>query len=607
MLRYSKGPRVNVPTTPLAPALRFALPYWPRLMIVLVLSLLSTLLALYVPYLFKDLIDRALVGRDFARLVRLVGLFVGASLVSFMLNVVSGLVYTRVSANILFDMRLAVYRHLQRLSPRFYARTKLGEIVSRLNNDIGELQRVTAEVILAWVGNLLFLAGTVVMMGWLDLSLFLVALVTLPFSIAAMVHFRRRLGDRVNRMRERSSDIGSFLIETLQGIELTVRSNAQEREVARFRAKNDAFVDALMEMQRFSYLSGGIPGLILTAGTALVFLYGGWKVIEGGLTLGTLVAFLGYQMRLLSPIQGLMGLYASLATARVSFGRVQQLFDARPDVHEDRRPVAADEIRGDVTFDHVTLTFDRVAPVLRDVTFGVSAGETIAIVGPSGSGKSTIADLLLRLLDPDSGAVKLDGHDLKTLCLTDVRRHVVLVEHNPFLFHASIRENLRYANPTASDAEVAAAAAAAGLESFIADLPEGYETMVGERGLALSTGERQRVALARAFLTRPAVLVLDEATASLDPTTEHHVLTAFDTLIHGRTGIVISHRLDLAARADRVVVLDAARVVEDGPPKELIRKGGAFARLFAESSRTGSTASKVATTASHARDAQRGP
>ena len=316
----------------ISPALRYVFPYWRRLLIVLGLSLVSTLLALAIPYLTKDLIDRALVGRDMGDLVRLVGLFSVATILSFALNVASGLVYTRVSADILFDMRLEVYRHLQRLSPRFYARTRLGDIVSRVSNDISELQRVTAEMALAWVGNVLFLAGTVVMMWWLVVSLFLVTFTLLPFSLFALVHYRRRLGDRVRLMRERSSDIGSFLIETLQGNELVVRSNAQEREIARFRTKNSAFVEALMTMQRASYLSGGVPGLILSAATALVFLYGGRQVITGQITLGTLVAFLGYQMRMMSPIQGLMGLYANLATARVSFSRVRELLGAQPDV-----------------------------------------------------------------------------------------------------------------------------------------------------------------------------------------------------------------------------------------------------------------------------------
>ena len=558
-------------------------PYWRRLLFVLSLSLISTALSLYVPYLTKDLVDRALLGRDLSGLVRLVELFAGATVASFALNVAGGLVYTRTSAAILFDMRLDVYRHLQRLSPRFYARTKLGDIVSRLNNDIGEVQRIAADMAFAWVGNVLFLGGTIAMMIWLDVTLFLLTVALIPASLWALSHFRSRLADRVAVLRQRSSDVGSFLIETLQGMKLIVSSNAQRRETERFRSRNTEFVDALMGMQRLTYWSGGLPALILAGSTALVFLYGGRQVISGAMTLGTFVAFLGYQMRLMPPIQGLMGLYTSLATLRVSLARVQELLEARPDVEEAPRPIPLDRVNGDVVFDHVTLTFDRGSPVLDDVSFAVSAGESLAIVGPSGSGKSTIADLLLRLLDPDAGTIRVDGHDLRTLRLEDVRRHIALVDQEPFLFHTSILENLRYARPEASIDEVAGAARSAGLEAFIASLPDGYDTVVGEHGLAMSAGERQRIAVARALLARSSVLILDEATAALDPPTERQVIAGYETLTRGRTTIVISHRFDVAARASRVLVLNEARIVEDGSPAELLARDGAFAGLFGRS------------------------
>ena len=255
------------------PALVLVLPYLRRLLLVLGLSLISTILALFLPYLSKDLIDRALLGRDASMLGRIVLLFCGITALSFALNMASGLRYTRVSAEMLFDMRLALYRHLQRLSPRFYARTPLGEIVSRINNDMGEIQRIAAEGALAWVGNVLFLAGTIGIMLWLDLRLFLLSVALLPLSVWALTRYRRRLAEKVSRLRQRSADIGTFLIETLQGMKLVVTSNAQEREAARFRRKNEGFMDALSSMQLFSYLAGGIPGLILSAGTAAVFLY----------------------------------------------------------------------------------------------------------------------------------------------------------------------------------------------------------------------------------------------------------------------------------------------------------------------------------------------
>jgi len=561
-------------------ALAYVAPYWRRLGVVLALSLLGTALSLYLPYLSKDLVDRALLGRDMDALVRIVGLFGGITVLSFALNVISGLRYTRVSADILFDMRLALYRHLQRQSPRFYARTRLGDIVSRINNDIGEIQRVAAETALAWVGNVLFLVGSVGMLVWLDARLFLLSVSLLPVGLWALVRYRRRLEGQVTTLRERSADIGSFLIETLQGMRLTVSSNAESREVDRFRAKNDGFIAALMSMQRLTYLAGGLPGLILSGSTAIVFLYGGRQVIVGAISLGTFVAFMAYQTRLMSPIQALMGLYTSLASARVSLRRVRQLLDVQPDVTERPDAVTLGRVHGEVAFDRVSLTLDRDVPVLDDVSFVVSAGETVAIVGPSGGGKSTIVDLTLRLLDPDVGSVRIDGQDLRSVTLDSLRTQVACVEQEPFVFNASIAENIRYARPDASDADVAHAAHAASIGDIIERWPDGYETLVGERGRAVSAGERQRLAIARAFLADPRVLILDEATASLDPVAERQVVAGYRALMRDRTTIVVSHRLELARQADRVIVLERARLIEQGAPEALQAAGGAFASLF---------------------------
>jgi ATP-binding cassette, subfamily B, bacterial len=471
--------------------------------------------------------------------------------------VVSGLRYTRVSAEILFDMRLEMYRHLQRLSPRFYARTRLGDVMSRINNDVGEIQRIAAETALAWVGNVLFLAGTVAMLAWLDFRLFLVTVATAPLGVWALVRYRKRLETEIGTLRQRSADIGSFLIETLQAVKLVVVSNAQDREVGRFRERNDAFVRALMSMQLLTYLSGGLPGLILSASTGAVFVYGGLRVIEGSITVGTFVAFMAYQMRFLPPLQALMGMYANLATVRVSLRRVSEVLDQPVEIQEAAAPVALPLLRGDITFDDVTVSFERGAPVLEHLSFSIRAGEVVAIVGPSGSGKSTIADLILRLLDPDLGVVRIDGHDLRTVRLDDLRRRVALVDQEPCMLHATIAENIRYARPDASDAEVAQAARQASLDAFIDGLPQRFDTVVGERGMALSAGERQRIALARAFLTSPAVLVLDEPSSSLDPENERRVVDGYEAAMRGRTTIVITHRLELARRADRILTLDA--------------------------------------------------
>lgn len=543
-------------------------PYWRRLVLVLGISLVSTGLTLSLPLLSKDFFDSALLGRDATSLARVALLFAGITVATFVLNVVSGLRYTRVSADILFDMRLAMYRHLLQLSPRFFAKTRMGDVMSRLNNDLGELQRVSAEVVLSTLGNTLFLVGTIVMLVWLDWELFVIAIASAPLSLWALARYRRRLEQEVALVRQRSGEIGSFLIETLQAVRLVVTANAQDREAQRFARHNDAFVSALMSMQRLTYFAGGLPGLVLSLGSGAVFVTGGLRVIEGDMSVGTFVAFMAYQMRFLPPLQALMGVYTSLATARVSLQRVSEILEAPIDVQEPRVPAALDRIHGRLSFEHVCVTSDRGTAMVDDVSFVVEPGEVCAIVGPSGGGKSTIAELMLRLIDPERGCVRLDGHDLRSLALRDLRRAVALVEQQPCLFHASMRENIRYARPEASDAEVRIAAERAALGPLLARVPEGLDTVVGERGASLSVGERQRIALARAFLCDPAVLVLDEPSSALDPDAERLVVSGYEAVMRGRTTIVITHRPELANRADRVVVVEAARVVSCGAPLE---------------------------------------
>ena len=558
----------------------FVRPYGWALLPVVVLSLVGTGLSLVLPYLSKLLVDDALVAQDFNALLNIVGLFVGITAASFLMNILSGMRYTKVSADILFDMRLDLYRHLQRLSPRYYAKTPLGDVVSRINGDIGEIQRVTAEATLAWLGQLIALVGTVGMLIYLDVRLFFVGLITLPPALFALLRYRRQLEARVRDLRERSADIGTFLIETLQGMRAVVGANAQEREVDRFRHKNDSFVDALLSMRLFTYLAGGLPGLLLTTGTGIVFLYGGYRVINGSTTLGTFVAFMAYQMRLMAPIQGLMGLYSNLATARASLVRVHELLDSPPEVVEANPAKSLPECKGELTLKGVHYGFGRGGEVLAGINLAIPAGQVLAIVGASGSGKSTIADLLSRQLDPDEGHILLDGMNLRELFLSQVRRHIAVVDQSPFIFHATVAENVRYARPEATEADVQQAIQAAGLSDLMDSMPEDINTIVGERGSQLSAGERQRVAIARAYLAEPSVLIFDEATGALDPMSEAAVLSGYDSLMRGRTTVLITHRIDLARQADRVVVLKNGRVAEDGRPSDLETQGTAFSDIF---------------------------
>lgn len=566
-------------------ALGYVRPHRGRLALVVLLSLVSTALSLAQPFLSKVLVDRALLGRDLGALAWTVGGFLALTGATLALNVASGLRYTRVSADILFDMRLDVFRHLQRLSPRWFTRTPIGQIASRVNSDIAEIQRVAAEVALAWIGQVAYLVGSVVMLVLLDVRLFVVGLVALPPALWAMTRYRRRLEGQVAIVRDHSAGVGTFLIEALQGMKLLVAHNAQQRSEDEFRRRNDGFVDALMAMRRLTYLSGGLPGVLLAVGSAGVFLYGGSRVISGAISVGTLVAFAAYQMRLLSPIQGLMGIYASVASARVSLTRVEEILDAPVDVRDPGQPLALGRCEGRVTLDDVGYTFDR-APVLDGVTLHLSAGERVAIVGGSGVGKSTIADLLVRHADPQRGTVRLDGIDVRALSLDTLRRFVLVVETEPFVFHASLAANLRVAAPAADDAALCRALELVGLGAWLATLPDALATVLGERGRAMSSGERQRLALARAVLADPRVLVLDEATSALDPATEGAILASMDAWLARRTVVLITHRPAVARLAARTVVLRDGRVAADAPTAELL-EAGVMARAAAATGHPG--------------------
>ncbi len=561
-------------------ALAYVAPYWRGLAFVLVLGLFSTAVGLVQPYISRLLIDDALIPRNMHALGKIAAFMVAITVVGFLLNILSSYRYVRLSAECLFDMRLAVYRHLQRLSPRYFTKTKLGDIVSRINNDIGEVQRICSDTLLSVLSNVLFLAGSVAFMVWLNWRLFLVSVALLPLGVLALRRYQARLTTQTKTLRERSADLGSFLIETLLGMRLVVASGNEEREAQKFRGLNSGFVHSLLSMQLLSFLASALPGTVLTLSTAIVFLYGGKLVISGLLTTGQLVAFMAYHLRLLSPVQNLLSLYTNLLTGGVALGRVFEILDVPVEVEELPNARSLSEVRGDITFDRVRFRYSENVSVLENVSFHVPAGALCVIVGPSGAGKSTLADLLLRFHDPESGVISVDGHDLRELRLADLRREIALVEQSPHFFRATVQENIAYGKPGASLAEIRACARVAAIDEFIQSLPDGYATIIGERGLTISAGERQRIALARALLRNPSILIMDEPTAALDPESEASVTHSLAGALRCRTTILITHRMSLVEAADVVVAVDAGRIVECGMPQELLVRDSFLARQF---------------------------
>jgi ATP-binding cassette subfamily B protein len=560
--------------------LNYFSPYSDRMALVVGAMLLSTFLGLLQPQLMRLVLDVALPQRDLRLLSLLVLGTLALPLAQGGIGFVQGYVSTWVSQQVSFDARDRLYRHVQTFSLRFFASTKTGDILSRINRDAGQISQAISGTLLPLVSQVLTLSGILVAVMLMNWRLGLLALSLLPpffFSARYFGGIMRRL---YRQHGEAWSELTAVLQQGLAGIRLVQALQREEEEAKRYAAQGRETIRLAMRIQAYAGRQSLINAFLSALGPALVLWYGGAQVINGSLTIGELLAFTNYIARLFGPVSAFANMNVQLQQALAAFDRVQEYLELQTEIRDRPGAIELPPLRGRIEFQDVSFAYSPERPILKHISFTVEPGQLVALVGPTGAGKSTIVNLIPRFYDPDEGCVRIDGYDLRDVTLSSLRRQIATVDQETFLFNTTILENIRYARPEATFDEVVEAAKAAYLHDFIMSLPEGYETVVGERGVKLSGGERQRLAIARAILRNPRILILDEATSSLDSIAESSIQRALEPLMRGRTVIAIAHRLSTILSADKILVLQQGELVESGTHRELLARGGLYAQLY---------------------------
>ena len=559
-------------------------PYRGRVIVAFLSLVLATAASLAPPYLAKLAIDEGITPGDLDALNLIVAAFIGAALLYWGATYLQTYLVGWVGQRALQDLRLRIFTHLQRQSIGFFSRRKTGVLISRLTNDVQALDQLVTDGIVTLFSSSLTLIGTIVILLLLDVELAVVVfLSTFPLLALGSAAFRYFSAGAYRAVREKIANVTAYLQETLSGVRIVRAFGQEPRHVERFAQLNEEHraVNYRTVQLNATYFPG--VELLSSIGTAVILLYGGYQAIDGQITIGVLVAFVGYLQSFFDPIQQLSNLYVTYQQGMAAIDKIFDLLDTEPDMQDRPGARELDTIRGDIEFEHVSFCYGdpgETAWALRDVSVQVQAGETLALVGETGAGKSTLAKLVARFYDPQRGVVRVDGSDLRDVTQASLRRQLGIVPQEGFLFAGTVRENIEFGRPGASELELVGAAKAVGAHEFIKALPEGYETEVGERGSRLSAGQRQLVALARALIADPRILVLDEATANVDVHAEAAIEVGLRKLLAGRTSIVIAHRLSTVRNADRIAVLEGGEVVEIGSHDELSEAGGPYARLY---------------------------
>ncbi|BEL07583.1 ABC transporter ATP-binding protein [Actinoplanes sichuanensis] len=553
-----------------------------QLAVVVAVIVLSSIISMGSPFLLREVIDVALPQSDVRLLILLVAGMVGIAAATSALGVVQTWISTTVGQRVMHRLRTQVFAHLQRQSVGFFTRTRTGEVQSRITNDIGGMQQVVTSTATSVAANLTTVIATLVAMTALSWQLTLVSLVALP---PAIYWTRRvaRMRQAITAQRQRElADLNVIIDEglSISGIQLAKTMGAGGQLTERFTASSARLIDLELRSELAGRWRMATMSIVFAVIPASIYLAAGLPFAAGAMSIGTLVAFTGLQAGLFRPLMSLLDVGVTLTASLALFQRIFEYLDLPVEIKEPAAPVRLGRVRGHLRFEDVTFVYgESPTAALAGVSLDVPAGTSLALVGETGSGKSTIAALIARLHDPTSGRVTIDGVDLRDLSLDDLAATVGVVSQETYLLHTTIRENLRYAKPDATDAEIERAARAAQIHDLIAALPDGYDTMVGSRGHRFSGGEKQRIAIARTLLRDPRILVLDEATSALDNETERAVQRAFDELSRGRTTVTIAHRLSTVRNADQIAVIDHGRILESGTHEALIEAEGRYAAL----------------------------